>query len=124
LSPTTAAGTRLAICCGLAVAPVAAQTLGPGSLPSASPPAVPSAAAPSALGVAPSVAGPVGPCQEHLPEGKERPQATETFPDKALSGHAVWLVVSVTHGEGERVLPGGLKLQGDSDLHKAVERAG
>lgn len=45
-------------------------------------------------------------CEERLAEGDERPGLEVTLdPPKALAGHRVDLVVKVTHGAGETVLP-------------------
>src|SRR5687767_10001444 len=53
-------------------------------------------------------------CIEHIPEGKERPQIKESFPERGRAGYAATLVVEVPHGLGETVLPGGFRLQLDS----------
>jgi hypothetical protein len=63
-------------------------------------------------------------CIEHIPEGKERPQIKETFPERGRAGYAATLVVEVPHGLGETVLPGGLRLQLDSPEGKAVQASG
>jgi hypothetical protein len=63
-------------------------------------------------------------CIEHIPEGKERPQIKESFPDRGRAGYAVSLVVEVPHGLGEAVLPGGFRLQLDSPEGKAIQAAG
>jgi len=63
-------------------------------------------------------------CIEHIPEGKQRPQIKETFPDRGRAGYAATLVVEVPHGLGETVLPGGFRLQLDSPEGKAIAAAG
>ncbi|HTV22672.1 MAG TPA: hypothetical protein VMG12_28480, partial [Polyangiaceae bacterium] len=63
-------------------------------------------------------------CIEHIPEGKERPQIKETFPDRGRAGYAATLVVEVPHGLGETVLPGGFRLQMDSPEGKAIAASG
>lgn len=63
-------------------------------------------------------------CTEHLPDGKARPEVVERFPAQGYSGHAAVLEVRVRHGRGERVLPGALEVQTDSDAAKALTRAG
>ncbi|MCA9597987.1 MAG: hypothetical protein KC776_31965 [Myxococcales bacterium] len=63
-------------------------------------------------------------CVEHLPSGKNRPKMTEKFPDHALSGHAVPLVVEVEHGKGETVLPHGFRLHEGGDDERALAGAG
>lgn len=63
-------------------------------------------------------------CVEHIPEGKQRPQLSESFPTRGLSGHRATLQLTIEHGQGERVLPGALEIQSESDAAKAVARAG
>lgn len=63
-------------------------------------------------------------CIEHIPEGKERPQIKESFPERGRAGYAAMLVVEVPHGLGETVLPGGFRLQLDSPEGKAIQSAG
>jgi hypothetical protein len=63
-------------------------------------------------------------CIEHIPEGKERPQIKESFPERGRAGYAVTLVVEVPHGLGETVLPGGFRLQLDSPEGKAIRASG
>jgi hypothetical protein len=63
-------------------------------------------------------------CVETAPSGAERPQITETFPDRATSGYAAVLHVTVSHGKGEVVLPHGMELQRESDTAKALKEAG
>jgi hypothetical protein len=66
----------------------------------------------------------IGPgCVERLPQGKERPRVTESFPERGTSGYAAQLEVVVEHGKGETVLPTGFELRpggaGDSELKSA-----
>lgn len=63
-------------------------------------------------------------CVEHLPDGKARPEVSERFPQRGYSGHAAVLEVHIKHGRGERVLPGALEVQTDSDAAKALARSG
>src|SRR5688572_13519978 len=63
-------------------------------------------------------------CIEHIPEGKERPQIKESFPERGRAGYAATLVVEVPHGLGETVLPGGFRLQLDSPEGRAIQAAG
>lgn len=64
-----------------------------------------------------------GTCVEHIPEGKARPTLTEVFPERGKSGFTAWLKVTLEHGKGESVLPGGFQLQRGSEEAKALERA-
>lgn len=63
-------------------------------------------------------------CIEHVPEGKQRPEIAESFPERGRAGYAAVLRVEVPHGLGETVLPGGFRLQLDSPEGKAVTQAG
>jgi hypothetical protein len=76
----------------------------------------------------PAIAEPVATqsvtCQEHLPEGKERPPVSERFPLRGITGHATWLKLRIKHGSGETVLPSGFEFQKDSEAAKALEAAG
>ena len=49
---------------------------------------------------------------------------TESFPARGLSGYAVTLRVTVTHGRGETVLPRGVELQSESAPARALKEAG
>jgi hypothetical protein len=62
-------------------------------------------------------------CIEHIPEGKERPVISETFPERGRAGYAATLLVEVPHGLGETVLPGGFRMQLDSPEGKAISAA-
>lgn len=63
-------------------------------------------------------------CQEKLPPGKERPKLTEKLPSRGTSGHAFTFALTVEHGKGETVLPGGLQLSQESAGLRALERQG
>src|SRR5687767_12341231 len=63
-------------------------------------------------------------CVEKLPGGKARPSFDEAFPSKGLSGHALPLVVSLSHGAAETVLPTGFRFQPETGQAKALEQAG
>jgi hypothetical protein len=63
-------------------------------------------------------------CREHVPSGKDRPKLSEKVPARATSGHAFSLVLTLEHGKGETVLPGGLSFQGSDSSLKGLERAG
>lgn len=67
--------------------------------------------------------GPRSACIEHVPEGKERPAISETFPERGRAGYAATLRVEVPHGLGETVLPGGFRLRLDSPEGKAITTA-
>lgn len=64
------------------------------------------------------------PCTEHVPDGATRPEVTETFPERGVSGHASSLQITVKHGKGETVLPQGFKIQSASDAARALSLAG
>jgi hypothetical protein len=63
-------------------------------------------------------------CIEKLPTGKQRPELTEKFPARGLSGHALELVVSLPHGPAETVLPTGFHFQSDAPEAKQLKQAG
>jgi len=65
-----------------------------------------------------------GSCEERVPAGKDRPKLSEKAPTRGTSGHAFTLSLTVEHGKGETVLPGGFQPQGDSPEWRALERAG
>jgi hypothetical protein len=70
-------------------------------------------------------AGPVWiSCVEKIPPGAVRPSMHEDFPLRGLSGYAQSLVVTVTHGSGETVFPGGIKLGSDEAAAKALKEVG
>ncbi|MDI1429247.1 hypothetical protein [Polyangium sorediatum] len=63
-------------------------------------------------------------CVERVPEGASRPKITETFPERGTSGWAAPLEITVVHGKGETVMPGGVRVERSSDQYKALEEAG
>jgi hypothetical protein len=63
-------------------------------------------------------------CVEKIPPGAVRPSMHESFPQRGLSGYAVNLEVTVTHGSGETVFPGGIKLGSDEAAAKALKEVG
>ena len=63
-------------------------------------------------------------CVEKLPPGKGRPGFSERFPERGLSGHALPLVVTVTHGAAETVLPTGFHFQADTPQAKELKKTG
>lgn len=63
-------------------------------------------------------------CVEYVPEGAVRPKVEAHFPPNGDSGHELRLVVVVTHGKGETVLPAGFRIERASDAMRAVEAAG
>lgn len=63
-------------------------------------------------------------CVEHIPEGKMRPDLSETFPERGKAGYAAVLRLELKHGKGETVLPGGFKLRLDSREGRAFEASG
>jgi len=63
-------------------------------------------------------------CVETIPKGAARPTLIDRFPQRGYSGYASTLVVTVEHGKGETVLPGGLELQSESEAAKALKQAG
>jgi len=104
--------------------PVLASAPPPPPLLSATPP--PPVLSPSAAGSgspSPPSAG-SDTCREHVPEGKTRPKLTESAPSRGQSGHALTLALTLEHGKGETVLPGGFQAQSDDPNIRALERAG
>ena len=85
---------------------------------SAAPPA--SAAAPSS----PEPSASPQTCVEKLPSGKARPTLEESFPARGLSGHALTLVLKLSHGPAETVLPTGFRFQADAAEAKVLKQAG
>jgi hypothetical protein len=63
-------------------------------------------------------------CVEKIPPGATRPSMRETFPQRGLSGYAVNLEITITHGSGETVFPGGIKLDRDESAAKALKEVG
>lgn len=118
---------------GLArAAPPAASS----SAPKAAPPgssAAPSASAAASGSAAPAPSATAVPapkervyssCVERIPEGSTRPTVDDTFPAKALSGHAIPLTVVVKHGAGENVLAHGYSSFGGGTEGDALRKAG
>jgi hypothetical protein len=84
----------------------------------------PGGALPPAVPVTAAASPTTGTCTEHLPEGKTRPEVRETFPGRGTSGHHAVLEVEIAHGLGERVLPGAMQVQTQSDAAKVIEAQG
>lgn len=106
----------------LGVALAAAVLAGAGAATAQTTPPPP-AGAPAPSGSAPQGAI-KSTCVEFLAPGATRPKMTDELPKQGLSGYAAELVVTVEHGKGETVLPGGFRLQRGSDAAVALERAG
>lgn len=102
---------------GATAAPNAASSA-PGS---ASATSAPSANVPTASNPAPS---PKVSCVEDVPEGKERPRMTESFPQRGRAGFALELILEIEHGKGETVLPGGFEIVEDAEGAKELQSAG
>jgi hypothetical protein len=114
---------------------VLATSVALGAAPDAGAPPSPSAggAPPSVSSAPPSASSAGSPvsvganeegCVERIPSGKDRPKFSEHIAERALSGHALTLEVTVQHGKGETVLPTGFHLLSDSPEAKALEREG
>ncbi|HEY3498160.1 MAG TPA: hypothetical protein VGK73_25855 [Polyangiaceae bacterium] len=103
-------------------------TLGVGlSLATKALPQAPGASAPAASGSSAPATPALAPgetCRERVPAGKDRPKLSEKVPARATRGHAFSLVLTLEHGKGETVLPGGLQLQGGDSSLKNLEREG
>ncbi len=70
-------------------------------------------------------AGPVWvSCIEKIPSGATRPSMRQSFPERGFSGYAANLEVTITHGSGETVFPGGIKLGSDEAAAKALKEVG
>jgi hypothetical protein len=63
-------------------------------------------------------------CAEHIPEGKQRPEIVERFPTSGKSGHHATLELEIKHGKGERVLPGAMQIQTQSDAATQLKALG
>ncbi len=63
-------------------------------------------------------------CVERVPDGATRPKLTELLYSRGTSGHAATLEITVKHGKGEIVMPGGFRVDRGSDAYKALEEAG
>jgi hypothetical protein len=130
---------RLALGLGVGLGLVAAPLLGVTALAAVPQDSAPAASASSAPGAAvdPSAPGPVdedagspdaGPtwvsCVDKIPAGATRPSMRATFPSRGYSGYALNLEVTITHGSGETVFPGGIKLDRDEAAAKALREVG
>ncbi len=136
---------RLALGLGVGVGLVAAPLLGVTALaagPQDSAPAASASSAPSAAAADPAAPSPVaadtGPddagaldagstwvsCVDKIPAGATRPAMRASFPARGFSGYALNLEVTITHGSGETVFPGGIKLGGDEAATKALKEVG
>jgi hypothetical protein len=115
-APAVAAAPTALPSASASAAPVASAA------PGASTAAVASAVPPSPSSALPPAAPP-GSCVEHIPEGKSRPPISEQFPSKGKSGFTAWLEVTLEHGKGESVLPGGFQVQHGSADAKMIEQA-
>jgi hypothetical protein len=56
--------------------------------------------------------------------GKARPALHESAPDRGQSGHVVVLDVTLEHGKGESVLPGGFQFGLSEESNRALEQSG
>ena len=63
-------------------------------------------------------------CVEKIPQGATRPSMRQSFPERGVSGYAANLEVTITHGSGESVFPGGIKLARDESATKALKEVG
>ncbi len=63
-------------------------------------------------------------CVERVPDGATRPKLTEVLNGRGLSGHAATLEITIVHGKGEIVMPGGFHVERGSDAYKALDEAG
>ena len=134
---------RLAL--GLGVGLAASSLLGVTALaagPQDSAPAASASSAPSAGAVDPVAPSPgaaaaepedagapdAGPtwvsCIDKIPAGATRPSMRASFPSRGFSGYALNLEVTITHGSGETVFPGGIKLGSDEAAAKALKEVG
>jgi len=89
--------------------------------PPSSAPALAPAPPPAASGVEPA-ANPT--CSERIPEGKARPKLSEAIADRGTSGHVLTLTLTLEHGKGETVLPGGLAPQAGAPEWRELETRG
>ncbi|MBK8251420.1 MAG: hypothetical protein IPK82_01970 [Polyangiaceae bacterium] len=64
------------------------------------------------------------PCTEVIPQGANRPAVIETFPERGVSGYTSNLVLTITHGKGETVMPAGFKVQASSEALKTLQTMG
>jgi hypothetical protein len=112
--------TALACAWGLALtSPVLAQTSSlsaPGSAVAPLPPP-PTAATPDEPAESRT-------CTERIPAGKARPKLSETIAERGTSGHVLTLTLTLEHGKGETVLPGGLEPQAGAPEWRELETRG
>ena len=115
-----------ALAAGLVAAAAQAAPHGaPTSAPLLSaPPPPPSIAAPAGSGSATPSSVTSATCVEHVPLGKDRPSLSEKFPTRGESGHVLTLSLTLEHGKGETVLPGGFQLQTEDPTFRGLERVG
>jgi hypothetical protein len=83
----------------------------------------------SALAVVPPPAPPepapgASTCTDTFPAGSTRPKVVETFPSRGKSGWALPLEITIVHGKGETVLPGGFGGEGSPEQVKKLEAEG
>ena len=122
---------RLAFAFATALVAAAAHAA-PTSAPlTSAPPPPPLLSAPPPPNVAPPAGSSLAPasaasatCVEHVPLGKDRPKLTEKFPARGESGHVLTLSLTLEHGKGETVLPGGFQLQTEDPTFRGLERVG
>jgi hypothetical protein len=57
-------------------------------------------------------------CTERLPDGATRPKLTEVLYGRGLSGHAATLVITIVHGKGEIVMPGGFRVDHGTESYQ------
>jgi hypothetical protein len=107
----------------LAAAAQAAPGGAPTSAPLLSAPPPPPSLSASASAPLPNTVG-TETCREHVPLGKEPPRLTEKFPTRGESGHVLTLSLTIEHGKGETVLPGGFQLQTEDPTFRGLERVG
>lgn len=89
--------------------------------PPATSPATAAGPAPAASALEPAAAPT---CLERIPEGKARPKLSETIADRGTSGHVLTLTLTLEHGKGETVLPGGLAPQAGAPEWRELETRG
>jgi len=75
-------------------------------------------------GAAPAPSPGPSTCTDTFPTGAARPKMVETFPAKGKSGWALPLDITIVHGKGETVLPGGFGGEGSPEQVKMLEAQG
>jgi hypothetical protein len=63
-------------------------------------------------------------CVERVPDGATRPKLTDLLNGRGISGHVATLEITIVHGKGEIVMPGGFRVDRGTDAYKALEEAG